>query len=145
MSNRPFLWAASVTTPTFQSLLSPTNTCAGERRGWLLWTRSGTGTRAPPPAPPHLPVVASGAEGVLGQDAGPDVEALLTVPEELQLLAALHLLPVVRQDEEGVRRHRVQGHVLWGRRGRPGRQWAHQQGSKVSGALTHVGPSLLVC
>lgn len=61
----------------------------------------------------HLPVVAARAEGLLGDDAGPDVEALLASPVELELLAPLHLLPVLGQDEERVGRHRVQGHVLW--------------------------------
>lgn len=28
MSNRPFLWADSLTTPSFQSLFSPTKTCS---------------------------------------------------------------------------------------------------------------------
>lgn len=69
------------------------------------------------PAPPvdpesDLPVVAPGAEALLGDNAGPDIKALLTVSVELQLLASLHLLPVLGQDEEGVRRHRVQRHVF---------------------------------
>lgn len=56
--------------------------------------------------------MAAAAETLLGHHAGPDVEALLAVAEELQLLAALQLLAVVGEDEEGVGRHRVQGHVL---------------------------------
>lgn len=70
--------------------------------------------RPSPPADPEpdLPVMAPGAEALLGENAGPHIEALLTVPVELQLLASLHLLPVLGQDEEGVRRHRVQRHVL---------------------------------
>lgn len=65
---------------------------------------------------PDLPVVTPGAEALLGHDAGPDVKALRAVPEELQLLPSLHLLAVLRQDEEGVGCHRVQGHVLCGDR-----------------------------
>lgn len=60
-----------------------------------------------------LPVVSSSAESFFSDDAGPDVEALLTVSVELQLLSSLHLLPVLRQDQKGVCRHRVQRHVLW--------------------------------
>lgn len=52
------------------------------------------------------------AETLFGDHTGPDVKTLLTVSKELQLLAALHLLPVIRQDEEWIRRHWVQGHVL---------------------------------
>lgn len=60
-----------------------------------------------------LPVVSSSAEALLSNDAGPDVKTLRAVSEELQLLSSLHLLPVLRQDEEGIRRHRVQRHILW--------------------------------
>lgn len=58
--------------------------------------------------------MAPGVEGLLGHHAGPDVKALRAVSEELQLLPSLHLLAVLRQDEEGVGCHWVQGHVLCG-------------------------------
>lgn len=59
-----------------------------------------------PPTPPasdqsgsgpgsDLPVVASRAETLLGDDAGPDIEPLLAVSEELQLLSSLQLLSVL--------------------------------------------------
>lgn len=67
-----------------------------------------------------LPVVSPGAEALFSDDAGPDVEALLTVSVELQLLSSLHLLPVLRQDQERIRRHRVQNHVLWRQQGHRG-------------------------
>lgn len=57
--------------------------------------------------------MAPGAESLLGEDAGPDVEPVRAVSVELQLLSSLHLLTVLGQDQEGIRRHRVQRHVLW--------------------------------
>lgn len=67
--------------------------------------------------------MAPGAEALFGGDAGPDIKSLGAVSVELQLFPSLHLLPVLRQDEEGVCRHRVQCHILWG----------HQETNKVVG------------
>lgn len=63
--------------------------------------------------PSDLPVVSPRGEALFGEHTGPHVKALCAVPVELQLLAALHLLTVLRQDEEWVRRHWVQSHFLW--------------------------------
>lgn len=116
MSNRPFLWAEAPTTPSFQSLLSPTNTCTdgqirshGHNESLILSMSHGT----------DLPVVASRVEALLGDDAWPDVESLLTVSVELQFLTSLHLLPVLGEDKEWIRRHWVQRNILWKQ---PGRQ-----------------------
>lgn len=57
--------------------------------------------------------MAPGAESLLGEDTGPDVEPVRAVSVELQLLSSLHLLTVLGQDQEGIRRHWVQRHVLW--------------------------------
>lgn len=72
--------------------------------------------------------MSSGTEALFSDDTGPDVKALRAVSVELQLLSSLHLLPVLRQDEEGIRRHRVQRHVLWKQRG-------HDEGRKI---ITHT-------
>lgn len=102
--------------------------------------------------------MAAAAEALLGQHAGPDVEALLAVAEELQLLAALHLLAVVGEDEEGVGRHRVQAHVLCRQEGRTRSTWnlSARNGHVTwgprwgwglglgGGRLTHVDSRLLV-
>ena len=64
------------------------------------------------PRTSHLPVVPSRVEALLGDDTGPDIVAMLAVPVELELLSSLHLLPVLREDQERVGRHRVQRHIL---------------------------------
>lgn len=53
------------------------------------------------------------AKPFLGDDTRPDVKSVMAVSEKLQLLSSLQLLPVFWQDQERVRCHRVQRHILW--------------------------------
>lgn len=99
---------------------------------------SGPGSAPPVHPQSDLPVVSSSAEALLSDDAGPDVEPLRAVSEELQLLSSLHLLPVLRQDEEGICCHRVQRHILWKQQGHDGGEESAHAGNIPGGSTTTV-------